>query len=179
MKSSTVILPVRPRVWVQLNRVQISKTSNLFFELIVSLKIRSLCSFHNCHIKNNGAIFKSPYSASQTKISIQLITLICNTQWLPNNLKTRLHKSKTTSEWSNEWSTVSSLHQHISLKGHSPSGCPNKEKDPLRCLSTPNSLLKEKICRCTSNNLIIRAHRNDTTPFSISVPVTPSLLGIL
>ena len=129
--------------------------------------------------KKKWCNFKSLNSASQTKISIWLTTLLRNTQWLPNNLKTRLHKSKATSEWSNEWSTISSVPEHISLKGHSPGGCPNKEKDPLRCLSTPNSLLREKVCRCTSNNLIIRAHRKYAAPFSISIPITPSLLGIL
>ena len=85
------------------------------------------------------------------------------------------------SQWINIWLTASPLHQHIQhhpttvkprlirlSQGASTGCCPNKKGDPLRGLSTPNTLLGKRVSWCSSNSLVIRANSKDANPLNKS-----------
>ena len=68
------------------------------------------------HIKHNGVIFQTSeeFLPNQFLHPNNKSAIVGDkTQWALNIFKTMLHKPYATSQWHNEWSTISPLHLHI------------------------------------------------------------------
>lgn len=126
IKSAMEQHVVKPHALDHSNKETTKSSKSWLSEHSLSSKIRWLRSHHMVHIKHRGTRFQTTEECFPNQFRQprnRSTTRPGNNQNTPNERKTKSHNMAARGQWSNKWSTVSSLHQHIQHHPAKPYSC--------------------------------------------------------
>ena len=109
-KSKIEIHCEKLQIWDHPSKVPTSRDFKRSKGLSVPSKVQVLHSHQINHIRQDGTIFQifeKCFPNQFLHAKRREATVFGITHWIPNNIKTSLHKARANLQWSKRWSTIS------------------------------------------------------------------------